>query len=56
MARHIFGGKPSDPKIYEFVLNHYVELKFGDAKEISILIQRMNPKSVQRELRREMKK
>lgn len=54
IARHIFGPEPSDPEIHEFVLNHYHELKFGEAKEISIQIQRMNPKRVQREVRREM--
>lgn len=56
VARYIFGAEPSDPEIYEFVLNHYVELKFGEAKEVSIQIQRMNPKRVQREIRHEMKK
>jgi hypothetical protein len=54
IARHIFGGEPSDPEIHEFVLNHYHELKFGESKEINIQIQRMNPKRVQREVRREM--
>lgn len=43
-----------DPEVHEFVLNHYCELKFGEAKEITIQIQRMNPKKVQREVRREM--
>ena len=33
-----------------------MELKFGRAKEITIQIQRMNPKRVQREVRREMEK
>ena len=41
-------------KIHEFVLNHYQELQFGKAKEIHIQIQRMNPKRMQREVRREM--
>lgn len=54
VARHIFGAEPSDPEVHEFVLNHYHELKFGEAKEIIIQIQRMNPKRVQREVRREM--
>lgn len=56
VARHIFGGEPSDPEIHEFVLNHYVDLKFGEPKDICIQIQRMNPKRVQREVRREMEK
>jgi len=54
VARHIFSSEPSDPEVHEFVLNHYHELKFGEAKEIIIQIQRMNPKRVQREVRREM--
>lgn len=56
VARHIFGAEPSDPEVYEFVLTNYVELKFGAAKEVNIQIQRMNPKRVQREVRREMEK
>ena len=57
VARHIFGAEPSDSEIHEFVLNHYHELKFGELKgNISIQIQRMNPKRVQREVRREMEK
>ncbi len=54
VARHIFGREPSDPEIHEFVLKSYHELKFGEAKEINIQIQRMNPKRAQREVRREM--
>jgi Protein of unknown function (DUF2992) len=54
VARHIFGAESSDPEVHEFVLNHYNELKFGEAKEITIQIQRMNPKRVQREVRCEM--
>ncbi len=56
VARHIFGAEPSDPEIHEFILNHYHELKFGELKEVEIHIQRMNPKRVQREVRREMEK
>nr|WP_166154282.1 MULTISPECIES: DUF2992 family protein [unclassified Neochlamydia] len=48
------GGEPSDPEIHKFVLNHYPEIKFGEVKEINIQILRMNPKRVQREVRREM--
>jgi hypothetical protein len=56
VARHIFGAEPSDPEVYEFVLNHYHELKFGELREVSIQIHRMNPKRVQREVRREMER
>lgn len=57
VAKHIFGAEPSDSEIHEFVLNHYHELKFGELrKELAIQIQRMNPKRVQREVRREMER
>jgi hypothetical protein len=56
VARHIFGGEPTDPEIYEFVLKHYQELNFGTPKEFALEIKRMNPKRLQREVRREMEK
>lgn len=56
LAKHIFGKEPSDPEIYNFVLNNYKALKFGEAKTIAIQIKRKNPKRVQREVRREMEK
>lgn len=56
VARHIFGAEPTDPEVYEFVLTHYQELKFGEPKEFTIEIKRMNPKRVQREVRREMER
>ena len=56
IARHIFGGEPSDHEVHEFVLNHYHELQFGELRDVTIHIQRMNPKRVQREVRREMEK
>lgn len=54
VARHVFGAEPSDPEVHDFVLNHYHELKFGEAKEITVRVHRMNPQRVQREVRREM--
>lgn len=56
VARHIFGGEPSDPEIYEFVLDNFQELKFGEAKNLNVEIHRKNPKRLQREVRREMEK
>lgn len=56
VARHIFGGEPSDAEVYEFALHEYLQLKFGSTKAVSVQIQRMNPKRVQREVRREMEK
>lgn len=56
VARHIFGAEPSDAEVYEFVLNHYQDLKFGEVKEFELQIKRMNPQRVQREIRREMQR
>lgn len=56
VARHIFGGEPSDAQVYEFVLHNYTNLKFGNAKTFDLQIRRKNPKRVQREIKREMKK
>jgi hypothetical protein len=56
IARHIFGAEPADAEVHAFILSHYAELKFGASKEVTIQIQRMNPKRVQREVRREMQK
>lgn len=56
VARHIFGGEPSDSEVQELVLYHYHELNFGELRQVSIEIKRQNPKRVQREVRREMDK
>lgn len=56
VARHIFGAEPSDAEVYEFVLNHYHELNFGELKAMTVQIKRMNPQRVQREVRREMER
>src|SRR5271168_2836499 len=56
IARHIFGGEPADQEVYEFVLNHYQDLNFGESREFTLKIKRMNPKRVQKEIRREMER
>ena len=56
IARHIFGAEPTDPEVYDFVLNHFQELNFGQPKEFTLSIQRMNPKRAQREVRWEMER
>lgn len=56
VAKHVFGAEPSDFEVHTFVLHHFHELKFGELKEVTLQIQRMNPKRVQREVRREMER
>lgn len=54
IAKHIFGKEPTDPEIFEFVTNHFQKLNFGSPRQFSLQIKRMNPKRLQREVRREM--
>ncbi len=56
VARHIFGKEPTDPEIYQFVLENYQELKFGELKEFNLTIKRVNPKRAQKLARREMER
>lgn len=56
VARKIFGGEPTDPELYEFVLVHFDELKFTEPQEFQLVIKRKNPKRIQREVRQEMEK
>lgn len=56
IARHIFGAEPTDPEVHDFVLHHYHELNFGEPREFTLHIKRMNPKRAQRQVRREMEK
>ncbi len=56
VARKIFGSEPTDPELYDFVLTHFDELKFTEPQNFKLLIKRKNPKRVQREVRREMKR
>lgn len=53
-ARKVFGSEPADAEVYEFVLNNFDELKFGQAKAFELKIKRTNPKRVQRMVRKEM--
>ena len=56
IARKNFGGEPSDGEVYDFVLHNYDELKFGMPQDFHLEIKRMNPKRMQRRVRREMEK
>ena len=56
VARKIFGGEPSDAEVYDFVLYNYDELQFGMPQDFQLEIKRMNPKRMQRIVRREMEK
>lgn len=56
VARWIFGDEPSDTEVHNFILNNYEKLHFGAPQEFKLEIKRMNPKRVQREVKREMER
>lgn len=55
-ARHIFGGEPTDPELYEFISTNYQLLKFTIPQSFKLIIKRKNPKRVLREVKREMER
>lgn len=56
VARNIFGKEPTDAALYAFISHHYHELKFTVPQDFTLVIKRMNPKRMQREVRKEMEK
>ena len=57
VARHNFGGEPTDLDVYNFVLNNFYDLRFGgDIPEENKPETRLNYKRLLRESRKIMKK
>lgn len=56
LAKHVFGKEPTDPEVYEFVLNHFNLLNFGEPQPFELKIKRLNPKRLKRMVHREMEK
>lgn len=57
-ARHIFGSEPSDPEVYAFVRNNLLDLMLTMTVGLPIdavpTPRRINPKRLQRNIRREV--
>jgi len=57
-ARHIFGSEPSDPEVYEFIQNDLLDLMHAMTVGLPIdavpTPRRINPKRLQRDIRREV--
>lgn len=51
-----FGAEPKDIEIYEFILNHYRELKFSPAVETEVKQIADNPKRRQRNARKQLQR
>jgi len=56
VARKVFGAEPTDAELYEFITHHYEELNFSASQDFKLVIKRMNPKRLQREVKKEMEK
>jgi hypothetical protein len=56
VARTVFGAEPKDHEILEFLLRHFDRLKFSTPKEDAPKEKKMNPKRLQREVKKEMLK
>ena len=54
VAKVTFGAEPKDFEVYEFVLKHYYDLQFSPTVKTAVKEKRINPKRMQREVKRQM--
>jgi len=53
-AKVTFGAEPKDYEIYNFILNHYYDLRFSPAVDAIIKTEKKNPKRIQRDIKKKM--
>ena len=56
VARIVFGAEPRDFEVFEFVINKMDQLKFSNPQEDEIVKRKINPKRLQREVKKEISK
>ncbi|MBE5968014.1 MAG: DUF2992 family protein [Lachnospiraceae bacterium] len=49
-----FGAEPKDYEVYDFILKNYYELRFSPAVAAAVKEKRINPKRMQREVRKQL--
>ena len=54
VAKVTFGAEPKDYEVYDFVLKHYYNLQFSPAVEVAVAEKHINPKRIQREIKKQM--
>lgn len=54
VAKVTFGAEPKDYEVYDFVLKHYYNLQFSPAVEVAVAEKHINPKRMQREIKKQM--
>ena len=56
VAKTVFGAEPHDFEVLEFILNNMDQLKFSSPQEGEIVKRKVNPKRLQREVKKEVYK
>ena len=51
-----FGAEPKDYEVYEFILKHFYDLQFSPAVATVVKEAKKNPKRMQRDIRKSLKK
>jgi len=54
VAKVTFGAEPKGYEVYDFVLKHYYNLQFSPAVEVAVAEKHINPKRMQREIKKQM--
>ena len=54
VSKVTFGAEPKEYEVWDFVLKHYYDLRFSPAVEDAVCEKRMNPKLMQREVKKQM--
>ncbi len=55
-AKVTFGAEPKDYEVQEFILRHYYDLQFSPAVAADVKKAKKNPKRMQRDIKRTLKK
>ena len=56
VCKVVFGSEPTNPEVYNFILKNYRKLEFTEKEKIEIKNKSINPKRMQREIRKQNKK
>ena len=56
VARHVFGAEPTTPEVFNFICDHWNDLRFTHDVQVEVTeTERINPKRLQRMIGKEMR-
>lgn len=56
VARHVFGAEPTTPEVFNFICDHWNDLRFTHDVQVEVTeTERINPKRLQRMIEKEMR-